>query len=211
MSFLESLQHGLEKASQEAARITKIQHLHNVVNDLTFKITQQGEKLIEQAMEMYRGGHLGQGELVAICQQIATYQQNISEVREELERLHQSGDDAGQQASPAAPPAQPVTQASTRGRTPTQPLVAAHAAAAEPEHKASAPKKHPAAHTENAPVESAPAPATGTHTQGALPPIYSPFVNKPAQAAASAPAAQEAPAQVHHSTKKADAAENKTN
>ncbi len=34
MSFLESVQHGIEKASQEAARLAKIQHLHSVANDL---------------------------------------------------------------------------------------------------------------------------------------------------------------------------------
>src|SRR6266851_9665131 len=85
MSFLESIQHGLEKASQEAARITKIQHLHNVTTDLTFKASQQGQSLIAQAMDLYRSGHLAQGELAAVCQQITTYQQQINEVQEELQ------------------------------------------------------------------------------------------------------------------------------
>ena len=103
MSFLESIQHGLEKASQEAARITRIQHLHNISNDLTFKASQQGQALIVQAMDMYHNGHLGQGELVAICQQIATYQQQISEVQAELQRLRKPEDHAGEQAAPVAP------------------------------------------------------------------------------------------------------------
>lgn len=205
MSFLESIQHGLEKASQEAARLTKIQHLHNVINDLTFKTSQQGEKLIAQAMEMYHNGHLGQGELVAICQQIATYQQNINEVHEELERLHQSGESADQ---PEDASAQPEAKAPARDKVPTQPLVAAAPASpAEPAHKASAPRKHAAAHTESAPDESAPAaaPATGapgTYAQGVLPPVYSPFVNQPAPAATSAPAEQEKATKAHHSAKK---------
>lgn len=104
MSFLESIQHGLEKASQEAARITKIQHLHNVTTDLTFKTSQEGQRLIAQAMELYRSGHLAQGELVAVCQQIATYQQQINEVHEELQRLQKPEENAEPQAVPLAPP-----------------------------------------------------------------------------------------------------------
>lgn len=104
MSFLESIQHGLEKASQEAARITKIQHLHNVSNDLNFKASQEGQRLIAKTMELYSNGSLGQGELTAICQQIATYQQQINEVYEELQRLQKPDENAEQPPSPIAPP-----------------------------------------------------------------------------------------------------------
>lgn len=128
MSFLESIQHGLEKASQEATRITKIQHLHNVVNDLTFKTSQQGQTLIAQAMDMYHNGRLGQGELVVICQQIATYQQQINEVQEEIQRLQQHENNPDQQAVPIAPPptgysAYPQDAPTQAYITPTAPLV----------------------------------------------------------------------------------------
>ena len=102
MSFLESIQQGLEKASQKAAQLTKIQHLHNIANDLTFKASQQGQNLVAKAMEMYRNGTLAQGELTAICQQIATYEQQLGEVNEELERL-KSPEDAAQAEMPAPP------------------------------------------------------------------------------------------------------------
>ncbi len=105
MSFLESIQHGLEKASQEASRITKIQHLHNVATDLNFKASQEGQALLAKAMEMYHQGILAQGELTSICQQIATYQQQINEVHEELQRLQSDAADAGQQIpQPPQPP-----------------------------------------------------------------------------------------------------------
>lgn len=102
MSFLESIQHGLEKASQQAARITKIQHLHNVSHDLNFKASQQGQNLVAKAMEMYHNGILAQGELTAICKQIADFQQQLQEVQEELQRLQSDGDE--QQEIPAPPP-----------------------------------------------------------------------------------------------------------
>src|SRR5258707_3751370 len=114
MSFLESIQHGLEKASQEASRITKIQHLHNVANDLSFKASQEGQTLITKALEMYHQGILAQGELVAICQQIATYQQQLNEVHEEIQRLQSDTGNEGQQAPQ---PPQPV-QAYAPGAVP---------------------------------------------------------------------------------------------
>jgi hypothetical protein len=106
MSFLESVQHGLEKASQEAARITKIQHLHNVATDLGFKASQEGQTLIAKAMEMYHSGLLAQGDLVVICQQIATFQQQINEIHEEIQRLQSSQEEP--QGAPFPPASYPV-------------------------------------------------------------------------------------------------------
>jgi hypothetical protein len=108
MSFLESIQHGLEKASQQAARITKIQHLHNVAHDLNFKASQQGQNLVAKAMDMYHSGILAQGELTAICKQIADFQQQLHEIQEELQRLQGEGDE--QQELPAPPPLAPGYQ-----------------------------------------------------------------------------------------------------
>lgn len=106
MSFLESIQHGLEKASQEASRITRVQHLHNATTDLNFKAAQEGQTLIAKAMEMYHQGILAQGELTAICQQIATYQQQINEVNEELQRLQSDSPEAEPQIPQPPQPAQ---------------------------------------------------------------------------------------------------------
>lgn len=108
MSFLESIQHGLEKASQQAARITRIQHLHHIATDLDFKASQQGQNLVGKAMEMYHNGILAQGELTAICKQIADYQQQSHEVQEELQRLQ--SDEDGQQEIPAPPAPAPGYQ-----------------------------------------------------------------------------------------------------
>lgn len=101
MGFLESIQHGLEKASKEAARITKIHHLQNVVNDLSFKSAQEGQHLIARALELHRSGQLPQAELAEICEQITTYQQQINEVQAEIQKLHD------EQEEPPAPPEAP--------------------------------------------------------------------------------------------------------
>lgn len=104
MSFLESIQHGLEKASQEATRLAKIQHLQSVANDLNFKTAQQGQYLIAQAMNMYHRGILAQGELTAICQQIALYEQQINEVGAEIQKLKKNEDAQEDQQVTAVPP-----------------------------------------------------------------------------------------------------------
>src|SRR5579883_996434 len=103
MSFLESVQHGIEKASQQASRFAKIQHLHQVLNDLSFKADKESRDLVTAAMELFQGGKLTQSELLPMCQQIATYQQQIAEVQEEIKKI--------QAEAPQAPVPPPVAPA----------------------------------------------------------------------------------------------------
>lgn len=232
MSFLESIQHGLEKASQEASRITKIQHFHNVINDLTFKASQQGQTLIAQAMDMYHNGRLGQGELVVICQQIATYEQQINEIQGEIQRLQQHEESAPQAPIPPVPspaysaypqeaPTAPLLQPSDNSEPPTVPAQASQVAqeASPPPAK---PKRHASTHKESSTATPPEAPAStetpatsapGSYAQGVLPPVYSPFAAAPAPttdaSSATAPneenaAATPAKPKAHH-TKKAAA------
>jgi hypothetical protein len=309
MSFLESIQHGLEKASQEAAHITKIQHLHNVATDLTFRVSQEGQTLITKAMELYYGGALSQGELVAICQQIATYQQQMNEVHTELQQLQSSQEESNQPEAavppppapagypaypPAAPPqayapgtvpyayppypaqaagypaypapagypptypqpayapypAVPSSETPTKpgapapdatiyapsptpssetptrpgapapeaptpsSETPTRPGTPAPEAppapVSETHHKHRAPAEHAAEMTPevepNTPAGANASVAAGSYAQGVLPPIFSPFINKPAAASETPTEAEpEKPAKAHH--KKAAEAE----
>jgi len=142
MSFLESIQHGLEKASQQAARITKIQHLHNVSHDLNFKASQQGQNLVAKAMEMYHNGILAQGELTVICKQIADFQQQLQEVQEELQRLQGDGDE--QQEVPAPPPLAPGYQEGYPQAAPAQPYATGALAPGYPAPGYPAPVGYPA-------------------------------------------------------------------
>lgn len=121
MSFLESVQHGIEKASQEASRLAKIQHLHSVASDLLMRSNQESHDLIAKAMELFQSGKLTQSELLPICLQIATFQQHIAEVQAEIQKIQA---EAQTQAHPApqapTPPGYPPypTQA---GATPPPP------------------------------------------------------------------------------------------
>ncbi|MGH2510101.1 MAG: hypothetical protein ACRDHZ_22200 [Ktedonobacteraceae bacterium] len=103
MSFLESVQHGIEKASQEAARLAKIQHLHSIINDLTNKTNQDNKDMLAKVMELFQGGHLTQDELLPFCQQITTYQQQIAEVQAEIQKIHDEAHAPEGSQTPTAP------------------------------------------------------------------------------------------------------------
>lgn len=124
MSFLESVQHGIEKASQEASRLAKIQHLHNVTTDLSMKSTQQNYELVAQVMGLFHSGKLTQSELVPLCQQIATYQQQIAEVQEEIKKLqaeahqHQAEQPSLPDSTTPPPPGYPPYPAPPSGYPP---------------------------------------------------------------------------------------------
>jgi hypothetical protein len=90
MSILESVQHGLEKVSQEAAYLAKIQHLHAVINDLTFRCNTDHQALANKVMELHAGGHLTQNELLPLCQELANFQQQIEQVKAELKQLQEN-------------------------------------------------------------------------------------------------------------------------
>jgi hypothetical protein len=107
MSILESVQHGLEKVSQEASYLAKIQHLHAVVNDLTFRCGLDHQALANKAMELYAAGHLTQNELLPLCQELANFQQQIEQVKAELKQLQEN------------PPASHVEQPTGPGSLPS--------------------------------------------------------------------------------------------
>lgn len=102
MSILESVQHGLEKVSQEASYLAKIQHLHAVINELTFRCNMDHQAVANKAMELYAGGHLTQNELLPLCQELANFQQQIEQVKAELKQL-QENPPASHAEQPAGP------------------------------------------------------------------------------------------------------------
>jgi hypothetical protein len=171
MSFLESIQHGLEKASQQAARITKIQHLHNVAHDLNFKASQQGQTLVARAMEMYHNGILAQGELTAICKQIADFQQQLHEIQEELQRLQSDGDEQQEIAEP--PPLAPGYQGYPQA-TPDQTSATGALAPGYPAYPTGYPAPQPVAPGYPAPAGYPPYPPQGDYPTSAGIPVQQP-------------------------------------
>ncbi|GER83233.1 hypothetical protein KTAU_18700 [Thermogemmatispora aurantia] len=163
MSILESIQHGLEKAAQQAARLARIQHLQIVLNDLSYKASLEHRTLSNKVMELYCSGRLSQSELLPLCQNLATLEQHIQEIQQELERLHGEG-----QEQASAPPA------AASGPLPAQP--SASGAAAPPAAYPAYPPSFPpvAAYPAGGPIAYPPPFAMPMPTGPALSPGYAP-------------------------------------
>src|SRR5713226_168998 len=125
MSILESVQHGLEKVSLEASYLAKIQHLHAVINDLTFRCGMDHQALANKAMELYAAGHLTQNELLPLCQELANFQQQIEQVKAELKQL-QENPPTSYTHQPGGPGPVPPGYAAAYPGAPSVPVYAAY-------------------------------------------------------------------------------------
>ncbi len=114
MPLWDSVQRGLEKASQEAARIARTQRLRNTIDGLTRQANTQSNNLIDKALELFTAGQLSQSELLPICQELASLKQQINDAQMELKQIQASQPPAaastGQIEGPVTyPPTMPVS------------------------------------------------------------------------------------------------------
>src|SRR5215467_2525556 len=114
MPLWDSVQRGLEKASQEAARIARTQRLRNTIDGLTRQANSQSNNLIDKALELCTAGQLIQSELLPICQELASLRQQINDAQVELKQIQASQPPAtattGQVEGPLTyPPTMPVS------------------------------------------------------------------------------------------------------
>ena len=115
MNIWDSVQRGLEKASQEAARIAKAQRLRNTIDNLSQQLNTQQGLVITKSMELYLSGKLPPGELLTACQQLESIHQRINQLQNELNQLQSlqnmsgpgnsgnQGNQKGQGTSPNVP------------------------------------------------------------------------------------------------------------
>lgn len=114
MPLWDSVQRGLEKASQEAARIARTQRLRNTIDGLTRQANSQSTNLIDKALELFTAGQLIQSELLPICQELASLRQQINDAQMELKQIQASQPPAaattGQVEGPLTyPPTMPMS------------------------------------------------------------------------------------------------------
>ncbi|MBV9616417.1 MAG: hypothetical protein JO011_03740 [Ktedonobacteraceae bacterium] len=91
MNIWDSVQRGLEKATQEATRRAKTQRLRSTIDNLTQQIHTQEDDLIVRAMEIFAAGHLTQSELLPLCQKLAHLQQQQEQAQQELNMVQNQG------------------------------------------------------------------------------------------------------------------------
>jgi hypothetical protein len=107
MNLWDSVHRGLEKASQEAARIAKLQRLRGNIDNLSRQIHIHHDNLLHKVMELFSSGQLTQSELIPLCQELMSLQQQLHVFQNELKQLQSLGTPAVQPAQPAVPIAPP--------------------------------------------------------------------------------------------------------
>ena len=87
MSLWEALHQGLEKAAQEAEHIAREHHIHSTLPRLAEQVTTYEEELLKRTMQLYTSGALTQGELIPLCEGLASLHQEVTTLRQELSQL----------------------------------------------------------------------------------------------------------------------------
>ena len=95
MNIWDSVQRGLEKATQEATRIAKAQRLRATLESLAKQIETQQGAITVKAMELFKNGQLTQSELLILCQELSSAQQQFTQVQSELKQMQQSQNNSG--------------------------------------------------------------------------------------------------------------------
>src|SRR5947209_4421087 len=123
MNLWDSVHRGLEKASQEAARIAKIQRLRGNIDNLSRQIHTHHDNLLRKVLDLFSAGQLTQSELIPLCQELASLQQQLHMFQQELKQLQNLGTPSVQPAQPAAPiaPHPPEYHAYSESTVPVQP------------------------------------------------------------------------------------------
>ena len=103
MNIWDSVQRGLEKATQEATRIAKAQRLRSSLEGLSKQIETQQGAIVVKAMELFQQGQLSQNELFLLCQELQNSQQQFVQAQNELKQI-QSQSNQGTQGSQGVQP-----------------------------------------------------------------------------------------------------------
>ncbi|GCE27736.1 hypothetical protein KDA_32200 [Dictyobacter alpinus] len=88
MNIWDSVHRGLEKASNEAGRIARIQRTRFQIDKLGRQITEQERALVEKVIDLYVTRALVQNELVTPAQELFQARQQLMQAQQELQTLH---------------------------------------------------------------------------------------------------------------------------
>lgn len=91
MNIWDSVQRGLEKASQGAERIAKLQRTRTQIEQLGRQMSKQEGILLQSIMDLYAAGLITQSDLIPICQDLLSTHQQLTQAQHELQVLQNQG------------------------------------------------------------------------------------------------------------------------
>ncbi|MBA2392874.1 MAG: hypothetical protein H0V70_09035 [Ktedonobacteraceae bacterium] len=106
MNIWDSVQRGLEKATQEATRRAKTLRLRSTIDTLTQQLHTQEDNLLVKTMQIFAAGQLTQSELLPLCQELVQLQQQLEQAQHELNLVQSQPQ--GQTQGSGTPPTLPA-------------------------------------------------------------------------------------------------------
>ena len=103
MNIWDSVHRGLEKASHEAARIAKAQKLRSQIDGLSRQLHTQETTLLTRTMELFAANQLTQSQLLPLCHEITSLQQQLEQAQNEIKLLQSQGPQQPAQIPPSQP------------------------------------------------------------------------------------------------------------
>jgi hypothetical protein len=91
MNIWDSVHKGLDKASKEAGRIARMQRLRFQLDKVARQLHTQESTLLHQVMDLFMAGQLTQGELLPLCHELMSLQQQLVQAQSELQMLQSQG------------------------------------------------------------------------------------------------------------------------
>ena len=108
MPIWDSVQRGLEKASQEAARMGRTQRLRATLDNMARQMNTLSASIINKTMELYISGQITHPEIAPLCQELENLRQQFEQAQNELRQLQATPPQAQGQLPPGASPYPPV-------------------------------------------------------------------------------------------------------
>lgn len=108
MPIWDSVQRGLEKASQEAARMARTQRLRSTMDNAARQMNTLSSSIVNKTMELFIAGQITHPELLPLCQELENLRQQFEQMQNEMRQIQAAQTQTQGQLPPGASPYPPA-------------------------------------------------------------------------------------------------------
>lgn len=108
MPIWDSVQRGLEKASQEAARMARTQRLRSLMDNMARQMNTLSNAITNKTMELFNAGQITHPELLLLCQELENLRQQFEQMQNEMRQIQATQTQTQGQLPPGASPYPPA-------------------------------------------------------------------------------------------------------
>lgn len=108
MPIWDSVQRGLEKASQEAARLARTQRLRSTMDNTARQMNTLNSNIVNKTMDLFISGQITHPELLSLCQELEHLRQQFEQMQGEMQQIQAAQSQTQGQLPPGASPYPPA-------------------------------------------------------------------------------------------------------